>query len=285
MATTALTFHLPPDASLENILMLGDGLLRADDPAADSPAALLAIAAEVYELPQRSEVTSFAQRVGFLPERKPWRLTDRARGILACQAPVQRDALHYLAYTGWRRDMPTRNVPFWSYQHSADLLWRAGNTDLKAEATTLVEEVVGASRHDFSAIDGYNPDRVSYSTKSVRGILAWLRALQPPVVVGNRFTRRQTCSAQLLVLALGEAARQIGLAPGSDMLLSQDRREAICRICLIDPGSLDRLLDWTLPQFPAIVAPGMRGGSYGRSIRLLTTPTVELLCPAPESVV
>ncbi len=285
MAEKGLTFHFPPDGSLENILALADGLTRMGDPTRASLADLLVAAAEVHELPQRSEVTNFAQRVGILPETAPWRLTNRAHAILACTPQVQRDLLHYLAYAAWRPEQKEKQVPFWSYRHTSDLLWQEGEVILKPASTKLVEEIVGVSREHFLGVPGYKQEQVSYSAKSVRGILAWLRALQPPVIVGDRFIRRQTCSAQLIVLGLGEAARQAGIQPGSDMLLSQDRREAVCRVCLLDPGYLDRMLDWALPQYPTLVTPGMRGGSYGRSVRLLRNPTVELVCPKREVVV
>ena len=101
------------------------------------------------------------------------------------------------------------------------------------------------------------------------------RDLDPMVIVKDVFRRRQTCSAELIALALGRAAREAGIGAGNDLLLSQERREAICRICLLEPGYLDRLLDWAIPRFPALLAPGMRGGSYGRSVRLLRIPAVE----------
>ena len=52
------------------------------------------------------------------------------------------------------------------------------------------------------------------------------------------------------------------------------RREAICRLCLLEPATLDRALDRTIPAFPAFIEPGTRTGAYGRFVRLKSVPTI-----------
>ena len=255
--------------------MLIDGLNRADDHAWSSRAALLAAAVATHDITLRNEVIDFSQRLGLLTTDLPITLTQRAQILLQYPQPIARDVLHYLAYSTWAPENPGSHVPFWSYRHTVDLLWKTDSSVVKDGVKSLVEDVVGESRTLFDGVTGYDSEKVSYSPKSVRGILLWLSALEPPVVVEGVFRRRQTCSAELIALALGFAARQAGIGAGNDLLLSQERRDAVCRTCLLDPGYLDRLLDWAIPRFPALLAPGMRGGSYGRSVRLLRIPTVE----------
>jgi hypothetical protein len=289
MAVKALTFHLPKEASLSNMLLLIDGISRAGDPSCASAADLRAVAAETHDLPQRGEITNFALRLGLITDDPFWQITDLARAILLTGAAAQPDLLHFLAYVAWSPEASPSLVPFWSYSHTVDALWQKATVRFKMVKSdhagtqspykAIVEEVVGDSRTLFEGVEGFNPEKVSFSDMSVRTIARSLEALQPPAIISNVFARRQTCSAELIALALGEAASRAGLAPGSDLLLSQDRREAVCRICVLDPGYLDRLLDWAIPRFPGVLAPGMRGGSYGRSVRLLRFPSVEDLGP------
>ena len=64
-------------------------------------------------------------------------------------------------------------------------------------------------------------------------------------------------------------------ATGVDILLSREKRDAICKVCLLDPHALDRALDWMLPIFPNVIALGTSAGFYGRFIRLYKLPTLE----------
>jgi len=275
MSAPGLTFHLPPEARLLYLLNLCAALQQLGNPACKTRTALVATARQAGEIPKRWEVGDFSNRLGLIHQpAEGWCLTPRALQILRFDPPVQRDLLHYLAYSAWSRDAAS-TAPFWSYKHTADYLWRCANLDLATHMRDLAEEVLVSSRTVFEGHPNYVAEKVVYNTRSVRGVLWWLRDLDPLAIVEDVFRRRQTCSAELIALALGQAARQAGIGAGNDLLLSQERREAICRICLLEPGYLDRLLDWAIPRFPELLAPGMRGGSYGRSVRLLRIPAVE----------
>lgn len=66
---------------------------------------------------------------------------------------------------------------------------------------------------------------------------------------------------------------------GIDLLLTPARREAVCRLCLLEPAMFDRTLDWMLPTFAHIVVPGTTSGVYGRFLRFLKWPTFDDLLP------
>jgi hypothetical protein len=72
-------------------------------------------------------------------------------------------------------------------------------------------------------------------------------------------------------------ARTDGVDLGADLLLSPERRQALCRICLLEPTALDRALDRALPAFAALVEPGTRTGAYGRFLRIKAFPTIEAI--------
>ncbi len=118
-------------------------------------------------------------------------------------------------------------------------------------------------------------DEISFSRKSLTGARKWLDALQPTVIEDNIFTRRAFCSPELMLLAIGYVLRDDPDATEIDILLSRDRREQICRICLLAPESFDRTLDWAIPVFPKLIEPGTSAGTYGRFIRLHKMPTLQ----------
>jgi hypothetical protein len=115
----------------------------------------------------------------------------------------------------------------------------------------------------------------SFSAKSIRGVRKWLEAITPPVMEDDLFSRRHFCPPELALLALGWVGQQSGGETGIDFLLTPERRNAVCRVCLLDPSALDRVLDWTLPLYPGVVRPGTSAGVYGRFIRFLKWPKLK----------
>ena len=190
------------------------------------------------------------------------------------------DLLHYLHYGLWDAHAPLENVFSWTYRHFADYLWRAGNVCLddsfwepvvgffigEIEASQQFGEAVGSTTREGS---------VSLSKFSLIGATHWLKAVSPPVIENGVFARRHFCPPELMVLAMCWVGQTLGGELGVDFLLTPERREAICRLCLLEPAALDRVLDWTLPLHPAIVRPGTGAGVYGRFIRFLEWPELQ----------
>ncbi|MBN1877088.1 MAG: hypothetical protein JXA33_22890 [Anaerolineae bacterium] len=113
---------------------------------------------------------------------------------------------------------------------------------------------------------------MSLSKFSLVGATHWLKALTPPVIENDIFTRRHFCPPELALLALGWVGQATNGDLCIDFLLTPERRESLCRICLLDPSALDRVLDWTLPLYPTVVQPGTGAGVYGRFVRFLRWP-------------
>src|SRR5690606_18800276 len=112
------------------------------------------------------------------------------------------------------------------------------------------------------------------------GAHKWMEALQPEVLEKSgreyrRFTRREFCPPELLIMAIGYILRDDPDATELDILLTPERRDALCQICLLEPSALDRALDWALPAFPTVISPGTTAGYYGRFVRLHKRPTFE----------
>jgi hypothetical protein len=152
--------------------------------------------------------------------------------------------------------------------------WDWGTLDVVETGNLIAEELNNHTQIVFANVEGYEFGKVSLSPKSIRGVRKWLEVLIPPVIENNIFTRRMFCPLELTLLATGWVAQTMEGEIGIDFLITPPRREAICRLCLLEPNSLDNVLDWMLPNYPGIVQPGTRAGVYGRYLRFLKWPEV-----------
>jgi hypothetical protein len=134
-----------------------------------------------------------------------------------------------------------------------------------------VEEARNDAEAAFAEMGLSELDPASFGPKSLAAIHKWLSALDPPVIENDVFTRRSFCPPELLLLALGWVVGREGL-PETDVLLSRETRDAVCRVCLLEPTAFDRALDWMIPIFPRVIAPGTTAGFYGRFVRLHKLP-------------
>jgi hypothetical protein len=178
--------------------------------------------------------------------------------------------LHFLLATAWDRTPDDALALSWAYRRLCEDLWERGTSALRpAESRAFVADLLSQAREQFP-----DAERISLSAKSVLGMRRWLEALDPPVIDGDVFRRRDVCARELLALAVAEAARVDRTVVGTDLLLSPERRRAICRLCLLEPAALDRRLDQTVVAFPELLAPGTRAGPYGRFVRVLAPPDI-----------
>ena len=204
------------------------------------------------------------------------------RGKLVLQVAQKKKGLwadlgHFLHFTLWDGDSPNRNGFSWFYRAFCDYLWNSGEISLAKRSALSV--ICSEFNNRIEAEAQFEPflanKSPSLSPDSISGIQHWLEALSPPVIQGQSFARRTFCLPELLLLALGWAFRYEPEPIGVPLLLSRERRELVCRLCLLDPASLDRTLDWMLPRFPAVIESGEKAGFYGRSIRFRKLPTIE----------
>ena len=116
---------------------------------------------------------------------------------------------------------------------------------------------------------------VSFGRKSLIGAQKWLAAVSPPVVTGKIFRRRTFCPPELLLLALGHVLKDEQPIVDVDILLTHEKREAICQVCLLEPDMFERTLDWSMSVYPGLIQEGTTAGFYGRFVRLSTLPMIE----------
>ncbi len=271
---TQVTLHLDPVRSAENLNLMIDALARNGRRSFGSYAEITALIQQDYAYTDRTEPLSLARLLGLLVEQDGGlALSSAARAIHALRPAARHDVLHFLLYSSWTTTADPALGISWAYRACCDYLWSQVAIRLdKSTTARLKADLVSAAAEQF-------PDAaaLAFSDKSLRGIRHWLEPLDPPVLDGDEFRRRDLCSRELLLLALGQVAREDSSVLGTDLLLTSERREAVCRICLLEPSVLDRRLDQLLPVYPQLLAPGTRTGPYGRFIRLLALPTVEAI--------
>jgi len=184
------------------------------------------------------------------------------------------DLLHFFHYTLWKPENSSENGFAWTYHTFVDHIWLLNAVQINVDT---LEPIVSTLINDIEAEPQFLVEEtqnavVSLSWRSLKGVHNWLAGLVPPVIEGDQFTRRFFCPPELVILAAGWTAQQTDGELGIDFLLTPDRREIMCKVCLLDPSVLDRVLDWTLPLYPEVMVAGTNAGVYGRFIRFLKWP-------------
>ncbi len=151
------------------------------------------------------------------------------------------EAMHHLLYTthAFHQD---RHFS-WAYARVVDALWASGERVLDGNTNSeLVSIVVEGAARGL----GVPVQQIAFSHDSVRGVLNWLQALDPPIVIveGKRriFRRRYFCPVPAFLWAADFLYRVNNIAYGVRMSLTSERTEQLCKICVLDPSGLDNVL-------------------------------------------
>lgn len=269
-----LVFHFPVAAEPTKVLKTLRTLLYAEEP--------ILTATELDELTfeQNTDINRFGEArnlaetpLGLIEATKAGIvLTSRARIILQKREAIQYDLLHYLFSTAWSLESAAQHTRSWFYRVLCERLWAMQEVIVDLETRrTLTQEIDGQLRFDFQGVPSFS-ESISLGSQTMDGALEWLRRLTPAVMEASekrtwRFHRRAVCSLELFLLALCRSYQLSGAELGMDVLISPQRREETCRLCLLDPLQFDRMLDLILPIYTRFINPGTRSGSYGRFVR------------------
>jgi hypothetical protein len=270
-----LAIHIPPEANPANVTQLIAALFRTGERFL-SVSELLEFA-DKLGIGSRPEISSIAQLMGLLCKtEQSIELSATGRAFAAIRSEARGDILHFLMYSSWDRACPANNLPSWAYRRICHDYWDSQAVILTtAYLEQQVTEIINQAETEFDELGLEDTGGISFSSKSLRGARRWLEALQPPVIVDGKFERRDFCPPELMLLAIGFALRDDPDVLDVDILLSRDLREAICRVCLLDPAVFDDTLDWMLPFFPDVIRSTEEDGYYGRYVRLRKRPTME----------
>jgi hypothetical protein len=168
------------------------------------------------------------------------------------------ELIHFTYYTIYDESNPSSRFS-WAYRLVCDQLWNTRSSHINGHRlVTLVQE---QAQQTFPDYEEYG---ISFSQNSVTGIIYWLEALNPPCVTqnqsGNRaFARRTFCSSELLLLALEYVRMKLGSSAAIQLQLSNEVRQAIARLCLVEEESLDDILQVTADAFELVLRQTERG--------------------------
>jgi hypothetical protein len=264
MASGGLKVHIPQEANPDTLIPLLN-IMYEGDVVFPNVKSLLEF---TYEngLGSRTELQIFASTCGLLHKSKDGIISLSKAGATVAQTKheVKADLIHFLMYTGWE-DKSRENTELWAYREVVNLLWDRATLNVLSISSLVNEEI----RNKAFELFGEN---VSFSPKSIRGVRKWLEAVIPPVIENDNFTHRYFCPPELALMAVGWIAQQTEGELGIDFLLTPDRRKAICKVCMLHPSALDRVLDWMLPLHSEIIVAGTSAGVYGRFLRFLKWP-------------
>lgn len=283
MAATKLNIHVQPDANPENTLRMLSTLYSNPELEFLSSKEMLEFLDE-QGIGSRTELTSTATSTGLLDKTSQnISLSALGQTFVRIREEVQSDLLHFLMYTGWDAKNSLNFLQSWGYRNCCDRYWALEEFQLTSSyLDRQVEETITEAREYFDALQVSDFDEVSFSRKSLTGVHKWLLALQPQILFPNTheakdrvFRRRDFCPPELVTLALAWVLRDESTITGIDILLTREKREALCKVCLITPEALDRVLDWAIPTFSSVISPGTSAGFYGRFVRLHKVPTFE----------
>lgn len=273
MAATKLAVHIPTETEPTNITQLTTLLSEHSDLAFSTGKGLQEFAGTIG-LSTRQEIRIIAAQLGLLVNTgDSIALSDTGQIFAGLKDNIKSDILHFFFYTGWDKSAPLEFLPAWSYRVLSDDYWGQQEVVLDGDyLESRVQEIINRTEQYFHNLGVSEFEGVSFSRKSLNGLHKWLESLNPSVIEDGRFTRRAFCPPELLLLAVGYVLGGQDDAVEADLLLSREKREAICRVCLLDPNAFDRTLDWMLPIFPAVISPGTTAGFYGRFVRLHKLP-------------
>jgi len=151
------------------------------------------------------------------------------------------EGMHQLLYTLHYFD--TTKYFSWAYARIVDALWTSGKRMI--DGWTMAQ-LVGAVVEDAAQTFGVPVEKIAFSRDSVRGVLNWLRALDPPTIIRNGkidvFQRRYFCPELAFLWAVDFLYRVSNTTYGVRMFLSPERAEILCRVCVLDPSGLENVL-------------------------------------------
>lgn len=174
------------------------------------------------------------------------------------------ELIHFRYYTAYVEGDPSSRFS-WAYRLVCEHLWEARSSLINVhELVTLVQEKAQRTFQDSQDFG------ISFSQNSVAGIINWLEAMEPPCISeassGNRaFNRRVFCPSELVLLALEYVRAKTSNSQMSQLQLSNEVRQAIAHLCLIEEEALDELFQIAADAFGLI----LRQTERGRWINLL----------------
>lgn len=222
-----------------------------------------------------AHIVPFLRQMGVLDG---WWLSgfgERLKLLFQSRPDLLAEAVHVHLYTLHWLD-PKAYFSF-AYSKVCDWLWEREVWRLDGKGIAqLVGVVVEAAGKTY----GVDVSQIAFSANSVRGVLHWLRALEPPVIAhvsGETFQRRASCPIPSLLWCVDAFYRhpQWRRDYGVRMQLDEERLMLLSKVCLLDFEGLEKTLAMAERFYDYRRGEGFFGigteGGFGRWL-ILTKP-------------
>lgn len=169
------------------------------------------------------------------------------RKILDFNPQIFSDILHFVYYSTYENDKSI--LRSWSYKTVSDLMW--------SKDTFIVDE---STKEDIaskvsSTAESVFKKTISFSSRSVGGVVNWLEDMYPPLIHVNtekKFILREFCPPPLFILALDYLYTLNEVEYKIPLILTDEKIEAICKICQLSKTSFDDVMELTGESFSII---------------------------------
>lgn len=170
------------------------------------------------------------------------------RKILDFNPQIFSDILHFIYYSTYDLDDKSM-LRSWSYKTVSDLMW---SRDIFVIDESTKEDI--ASRVSSTAESVFKKT-ISFSSRSVGGVVNWLEDMYPPLIHVNtekKFILRKFCPPPLFILALDYLYTLNKVEYKIPLILTDEKIETICKICQLSKTSFDDVLELTGESFSII---------------------------------
>jgi hypothetical protein len=263
-----ILFHIQHNTSPDNLGIIFRVYSSTSSPSVEA----LAEATPLGSGNLRKNVLPFLRKMRILQEDKLTKI-GQILADLSLKDETWCEAIHVWFYT--LHFIYQDAYSSWAYAKVTDWLWDKGEIELN---TSIRDHIVGEVIREASETFNIPQNQISFSRNSVKGVLNWLKALSKPVIFSDSkkevFRRRDFCPMMTFLWALDAIYRENSVEYGTRLRLTEERMDKLCRICLIQPESLENLLSHTRRNLDydmgGIFGEGFEGG-FGRWV-LLSKP-------------
>lgn len=181
------------------------------------------------------------------------------------------DLMHFLYFTSWDYGDHKSLYFSWSYKTICEILWN--NKPIIVNRKKLAADLLNAAHDNFEIKD------ISISHEAITGIFNWVNALMPSFI--NNISKneigegREGCSPELFIITLGYLYKTLNLNIGTPILLDKIKKEFICKTCLLNEDSFDKMLNLTIKTFDYI---SKDYGEWGAFLMLKNEVKIDNLC-------
>ncbi len=196
-----------------------------------------------------SHFIAAVKKIGiFSRELRLTELGDKLYKIMYEDETLFYNILHYLFYTQYYFEK--KNQASWAYNKFVDILYENREIDEVPKTNfydTFALKIVNLAKEEL------HQEGISFKGRSVLTLIYWVSSLNPSCISQENnkisFKLRSFCQPQLFLLAIDYAFKKRKAEYGSLVLLTDDTRADICKICLIYPESFDSCFDLCKKSF------------------------------------